>query len=87
MLSSFGMLRFVGWFRTDVSGLRVGSIFEGRLFFDSMTLEEALYVVPKHRCENNVRCVTSEKRTTFRYTAGEGNDLAKHQALKVYVEK
>ena len=45
-LSSSGILRSVGWFRTDVSGLRIGPIFKGQYvqilfsFLDILTLED-----------------------------------------------
>ena len=37
ILSSSGMSRNVGWFRTDVSGPRIGPIFDGQ---DVETLED-----------------------------------------------
>jgi hypothetical protein len=46
ILPSSGMLRSAGWFRTDVSGLRIGPIFKGQYvqilfsFLDILTLED-----------------------------------------------
>ena len=58
------MLCRVGWFRTDVSGLRIGPVFKGQ-------------DVPKRQYKTNLRCVTSQKTTEFRHTAAKAYDLAK----------
>ena len=50
ILSSSGMLCSVGWFCTDVSGLRIGPIFKGEAVReDPWPLKMDRYVVPKRR--------------------------------------
>jgi hypothetical protein len=60
ILTSSGMLRNVGWFCTDVSGLRVCSIFK-----DQDTQECWTDTVPQRLCETNLRCITSQKTAEF----------------------
>jgi hypothetical protein len=64
------MLCSVGWFCTDVSGLRIGSMFKekasialaGHLLSPTPVQTRAL--VSKRRFETKLRCVTIQKKTT-----------------------
>jgi hypothetical protein len=65
---SSGMLHSVGWFCTDVSGLRIGLMSKKKLLLGHLDpWRRDRYVVPKRRCETNLRCVTSQKTTQFKY--------------------
>jgi hypothetical protein len=55
------MLRGIGWFRTDVSGLRIGTTCKGQDVREDTMWDR--YVVPKRRCETNLLCITSQKMT------------------------
>jgi hypothetical protein len=87
ILSSSGMLHSVGWFRADVSGLRIGTIFKGEDMLLLWHLDLWRWdpnVDPKCRCETNLRFVTSQKTTQFRYNAAEAYDLT---YLRMFCER
>jgi hypothetical protein len=76
-LPSSGILRSVGWFRADVSCLRIGPIFKSQSVLlgqlDSWRWDR--YVVPKRRCQSNLRCIIFQNTQEFSLTAAEAYEF------------
>ena len=64
-----GMLHSVGWLSTCVSGLRIGSIFKCKNTQEDGRWDR--YLIPKRRCQTNVRCITSQKTTELKICVRE----------------
>ena len=53
LLPSSGLLRGIGWFDIDVSGLPIVSIFKGHALQDSLTLEDGSIRSPEMPISNH----------------------------------